>query len=112
MSVRLPESSAHLYILSGHEPVPEPDVLKWARWFESANRIVARTEFPPDIQVSTVFLGINHGFGDKPVLFETMVFGGPLDEYTERYSMWDEAVSGHGAIVSRVTPGRTINKGT
>jgi hypothetical protein len=105
MSVRLPESVAHLYILSGHEPVPEPDVLKWAKWFEIADRIVARTELPPTYMVSTVFLGVNHGLGGNPVLFETMVFSDRSGEYTERYSTWQEAEAGHSAIVARLTSG-------
>ena len=53
--------------------------------------------------VSTVFLGIDHNFGEgKPLLFETMVFGGKLDEETERYSTWEEAVEGHNHMVEKV----------
>ena len=26
------------YILNGHEPVEEPDLLTWAQWFEDADR--------------------------------------------------------------------------
>jgi hypothetical protein len=48
--------------------------------------------------VSTVFLGIDHGFGDDPILFETMVFGGEYDGIQKRYSTWDEAVEGHYKI--------------
>lgn len=40
-----------------------------------------------DIYVSTVFLGLDHSFGSfgecKPVLFETMIFGGEHDQYQE-----------------------------
>lgn len=44
--------------------------------------------------VSTVFLGINHNFfpGGRPVLWETMIFGGPNDGYQERYSSHERAV--------------------
>ena len=53
-----------------------------------------------DIRVSTVFLGLDHGFGaEEPVLFETMIFGGEYDEYCERYCTWDEAVEGHAKAV-------------
>ena len=31
------------YILDGHKPVLEPDLMKWAMWFEAADRHVNRT---------------------------------------------------------------------
>ena len=50
-----------------------------------------------------VFLGLDHSFGSgPPLLFETMVFGGPLDEEMDRYTTWDEAEAGHKAMVKRV----------
>ena len=46
-----------------------------------------------EVEVSTVFLGIDHQFGyGKPLLFETMIFGGKNDGYQTRYSTWEEAV--------------------
>ena len=64
---------------------------------------VAYTEFGSS-DVSTVFLFIDHGFGAdrSPLLFETLVFGGPLANEMDRYSTWDEAVAGHEAMVARV----------
>lgn len=51
------------YILDEHGvPVVEPDILKWARWFEEHKRHVAET-FVGDVRISTVFLGIDHKFG-------------------------------------------------
>lgn len=41
------------------------------------------------------------GFG-PPILFETMVFGGPLNEEQVRYVTWDEAERGHAEMVARV----------
>jgi len=65
------------YILNEQgEPVPEPDMLKWGRWFQSAERHVGDTYFG-DINVSTVFLGIYHvskETGKDNMLYETMVF--------------------------------------
>lgn len=91
------------YILDGKTPVTCKDVLTWARWFEKNNkrRRVACTRMWPNVLVSTVFLGLDHNFGDSglPLLFETMVFGGALDGEQERYSTWDEALSGHYKIV-------------
>lgn len=54
--------------------------------------------------VSTVFLGLDHQYGDgPPLLFETMVFGGPLDHEMNRYSTWNEAEKGHQEMVERVS---------
>lgn len=86
-------------ILDGKTVKPVDDVLEWARWFESTDRHVAKDEFG-DIRVSTVFLGLNHAFGDGPPLwFETMIFGGPADLYQDRYTTWDEAERGHKKAV-------------
>jgi hypothetical protein len=94
----------HHYILDGQEPVPEPDVLRWARWFESADRVVAKTVVEGQ-EVSTVFLGLDHQWGiGPPLLFETMVFalGSSLDQRCERYATWADAVAGHDGIVGEL----------
>lgn len=68
---------------------------------------VAWTDVADGVSVSTVFLGLDHGFdSDKPVLFETMVFGGPLDQEQERFCTWAEAVDGHERVVGLVKHGR------
>lgn len=57
-------------------PVPELDLLTWAKWFEEAGekRIVGRDSIG-EYDASTVFLGLNHQFGDgEPLLYESMVF--------------------------------------
>jgi hypothetical protein len=91
------------YILKGKEAVPVEDVIEWARFFEEDKRRVARTEFGKNNYVSTVFLGLDHSFGEgPPLIFETMVFGGELDQEQDRYSTWDEAVEGHNRMVERV----------
>lgn len=85
----------NFYILDGHEPVRVKDALEWAEWFETADRIVKKTLIH-DIEISTVFLGINHNyFGGPPLLFETMIFGGEHDEYQDRCGTWDEAEDMH-----------------
>ena len=51
--------------------------------------------------ISTVHLHINHWWGWKLLIFETMVFGDWTDEnvgeelYCERYSTKEEAIAGH-----------------
>ncbi len=54
-------------------PVPEPDMMKWARWFEAAgtSRQVRKT-MVGKVKVSTVFLAMDHDYqGRDPLLFET-----------------------------------------
>lgn len=91
------------YILEGHEAVECNDLMKWADWFETADRTVKKTEIG-DISVSTVFLGLNHCYGEgEPVLFETMVFGGEYDQEVERYATWEQAEKGHEEWVKKVS---------
>ena len=90
------------YILKGKKPVLEPNLLRWGKWFETGNRNVGKDNIN-DIKVSTVFLGLDHSFGHgKPLLFETMIFGGKHDEYQERYESWEEAEEGHKKAVKMV----------
>lgn len=80
----------------------ESSLMDWAKWYGSADRKICRDEIG-GATVSTVFLGIDHQFGDgQPVLFETMVFGGTLDGEQERYYTREEAVAGHEIIVAKV----------
>jgi len=59
-----------------------------------------------EIRISTVFLVINHAMGVRsPVLFETMIFGGPFDQYCERYSTAAEARKGHARVVQCIKDG-------
>lgn len=97
------ETDMHNYILVGHEPVMEPDLMKWAEWMETAYRHVAVQQLNVEVLISTVFLGINHQWGiGSPLLFETMVFGGIHDQDCYRYSTWDEALAGHKRLVAEI----------
>lgn len=92
------------YILDGHKVVECDDLMEWAQWFETADRHVDKT-MVGDIKVSTVFLGLDHRFGEgEPELFETMIFddGGEFDEEMWRYATWEEAVAGHKKAVEKV----------
>jgi len=83
-------------------PVPAADVQVWARWFGTADRTVAKDAFG-GAEISTVFLGIDHSFGrGAPVLYETMVFGGPMDGEQQRYHSRSAALVGHAAMVTKV----------
>lgn len=84
------------YILDGKMPVKTNNIDEWARWYQTADRHVSRTEVDK-VVVSTVFLGLDHNYSQvgPPLLFETMIFGGKHDDYQERYSTWNEAEEGH-----------------
>jgi len=65
-------------------PKPESDPIKRAAWFEKADRRVARTEIG-GVTISTVFLSLDHSFcGGPPILWETLVMGGKLDQEQDR----------------------------
>lgn len=78
-------------------------VEEWAKSFDIDSRRVA-LDSAGDIEISTVFLGLDHSFGEgRPLLFETMIFGLPDgEEYQHRYSTWDEAVRGHAEALAIV----------
>lgn len=95
------------YRLEGTEPVPVQDLITWAVWFETADRTVATTQVTETIEVSTVFLGLDHQWGvGPPLLFESMVFGmaddDPLADMQVRYRTWHEAEQGHEIVVEAV----------
>lgn len=99
-----------LYVLSGHEPVPENDALEWGKWYESHDRHVANDHIN-GYHISTVFLGIdNRPFSSDPLLFETMVFNDDkhrksIDTLTVRYATWDEALEGHAQTIQLIVEG-------
>ncbi len=81
------------------------EYVKWAYTKdgkEKFDRRVAHTNIG-EVLVSTVFLGIDHSFmGGPPVLWETMIFGGPHNDYQERYTSRAAAEVGHMEAVNLV----------
>lgn len=93
-----------LYVLDEQgEPVLETDLMKWAEWFGTPARILAQ-EWVAESQISTVFLGIDHNWGDgPPILWETMVFNGRLNGEQDRCSgSREQAMAMHAEMVARV----------
>lgn len=91
------------------EPI-ECDLMTWAHWFELNNRLLKQTRLF-GLFISTVFLGLDHsfGFGSRPTLWETMIFGLDGDQPMYRYSTRDQAMYGHKqaimeAILLRLLP--------
>jgi hypothetical protein len=102
------------YILDDdNRPLMTDDMLEWARFFENmTRRTVGHTQINSAVMVSTVFLGLDHRHrrDGPPLLFETMIFGGPLTASCWRYVSWDDAEAGHRAAVrkARVAAGQKV----
>jgi hypothetical protein len=64
-----------------------------------------------ETHVSTVWLGMDHGWNFdrdpnyRPVIFETMIFGGKHDQRTMRYCTEAEAYKGHAEAVADLRAG-------
>jgi hypothetical protein len=97
-----------LYALDeNRKPVKCETVYEWAEAMQGdAAEHVARRQVGFDtvgnIQLSTVFLGLDHGFGFGPLrVFETAAFdlaGGV--NVIDRYATWEEAEAGHAAALA------------
>jgi hypothetical protein len=90
----------HFYILKDGEPVPTTDHENWIEWFENhaSECVVDRTKIG-DCTVSTVFLGLDTHMGNvevpAPVLWETLILGGPHHGEGIRYTSLADAKQGH-----------------
>lgn len=87
-------------------PYPEGDegLFEWGRDLgDPKKKIVKQEELPNGKFVSTVWLGLDHQFGDgPPLIFETMVFSPDRnDEDMERYTTEEEALKGHEEMVKK-----------
>lgn len=59
-----------------------------------------------DVEVSTVWLGLDHSLGGRvPMIFETMIFGGPNDTECWRWSTKEQALAGHDQVCAWVRDG-------
>jgi hypothetical protein len=71
---------------------------EWGRLHtDDSYRVIGYTDIAEHVAVSTVWIGINMNFSQEgpPIIFETMIFGGPLDSETWRYATEREAKLGH-----------------
>ena len=89
------------------------DIVAWSNWFENIeNRRVKVSKAGHGFSVSTVFLGIDHGWNEEePLLFESMVFNDDIKmcddlkldyDYQKRYRTCEEAIEGHHEILSNL----------
>jgi hypothetical protein len=99
------------YVLVGRTP-NAAELWTWAKAFE--NRWTVKRAGGKDpwlvghdelegCNVSTIFLGLDHNWSGRgdPVLFETLVFGGPLADEMMRYCTYAEAERGHAEMVTQ-----------
>ena len=116
------KSKTLTYILDNNgNVIPEEDSLKWSKWMDfgnvGSNRIIRQTQIGGYL-ISTVFLGLDHGFSmsnddnEDPVVFETMIFFDNNkdivkklpDEYNReamwRYKYIQEAIFNHDGLVN------------
>ncbi len=91
---------------------PVPCTLReWGDLYETEtgqDRRRVASDTVDDYDVSTVFLGLDHGYGfsKKPLLFETMIFGKePGDGYQTRCSTWKEAEEMHQKAIQWIKDG-------
>jgi hypothetical protein len=94
------------YILRDNEVIEEPDYDVWAEWHASQYRhveCVALTELA-HAKVSTHFLAVNMSLSpdEPPLLFETRVNGGWIEDTRERFATLDEARANHEAWVEKL----------
>lgn len=80
--------------------------------FQERFRAIAETGTDPwnvaktkvgDVTISTMFVGLDHSGGkptSRPLLFETMIFGGKHDRWQDRCSTWEEAEAMHERAVA------------
>ena len=81
--------------------VLENDPHKWNDYMRGRDHRIAKTHITPIVYVSTIFLGIDHNFSGEglPLLYETMIFGGPRNHQESWHATRAEALVGHQAVV-------------
>jgi len=111
---------SNYYILDedGKTPVRVYDAVECAQWREAnplsgPPNVVGMTKVG-DADVSTVFLGLDHNFfgdGSAPILWETMVFGGDMDQNQWRYGSYEDALAGHDRVVAELAASSAVDDG-
>jgi len=93
------------WILDAKGRPKQVDLLTWAKWFGQHENRVVRQETIAQNRVSTIFLGIDHGWvvDGPPILWETMTFGAKLDNWQMRCAgSKEQAEAMHEKMVRKV----------
>lgn len=76
-------------------------LLEWAHKYEDREYRQVAEDNNGEVRVSTIWLGVDHNWSEgRPLYYETMIFGGPLDQTQWRWHTEKEAVAGHVEICS------------
>jgi hypothetical protein len=92
-------------------------MMEWGRLLDNLEyRVIEKTLVRGRWEVSTVWMGLDHSFGQgPPLIFETMVFdqnaGDASDHEMRRYATEQQARDGHAEMVWLVTQLEDVNKG-
>jgi hypothetical protein len=93
---------ARFYTLDaiGH-PVP-CNRAEWERCLADREKcIVRQNDLENGVSVSTVFIGINKRVASgAPLLWETIISGGPHNNYETHYSSRGDALKGHASALA------------
>jgi hypothetical protein len=94
------------FILRDGEVIEEPDYSTWSAWYESSFKdveLIAEDDLGGSV-VTTRFLSMAMSLAQNspPMIFETVVRGGWMDNEKERFATLQEAMTGHKTWVRRV----------
>ena len=90
------------YILVDKKPVLVDEKEEtFLKFYDDINQRIVAIDRIGDVVVSTVFLGFDHNFSDQgpPILFESLVMGGAMDDEMIRACTWEEAEKNHKKLV-------------
>jgi hypothetical protein len=94
------------YTLDENNKPVASSAIEYSRWMEqNPTKKALKQEYIGDIYVSTVFLGLDHSWPEdesKPLLWETMIFGGEYDQFMDRYTSVEDALEGHQKAIDLV----------
>jgi hypothetical protein len=106
---------SNLYFLNDDHTYRPCTIREWSNQYFNHKNVSKKTlacDHISDKRISTVWLGVDHNVftninNTAPILFETMIFTGDenLEIYLDRYSTWDEAMSGHKRAIKWVIDG-------
>lgn len=99
----------HYLLDENNIPYLEKDMTKIEKFYKNDRKILKQEKLSinnESVMISTVFLVLDYSFdlsiGHKPILWETMVFGGKFNLHQERYTSHKDALKGHKLIVSKI----------
>lgn len=102
------------YILDEEKAPKEAGKNEWSTWRKGRNYRIALDKIDKT-RVSTIFIGIDRGYGfgsncADPLLFETVVLGGPLDMRSMRSDTIELAMLAHKRMFKMVKEAQEVKK--